>query len=227
MKIFKCGRCKKASQDYFLRYQANKHFTIEISTKISSGLRLISFGCRFRSSGKAGAHSCNPNEVQQMSIGSVGSIQSPMHHNLSVHSQPSSVPVNEQNILSPIPPSDVSPPSMTPSVENNIDQKPDIQGSNINDKTDNSQPNTSIAEGSDTSKSFKTNNHQKQSDSQCKENLSLKRPALAIQDCENMTEDDSSVNQILYDYSTWDAWYALIYSLINLNLVMNSFLSLG
>lgn len=157
-----------------------------------------------------------------MSIGSVGSIQSPMHHNLSVHSQPSSVPVNEQNILSPIPPSDVSPPSMTPSVENNIDQKLDIQSLNNLDKMmDNSQPTTSNADGSDNaSKSdLKANNQQKQSDLQSKENLSLKRPALVIQDCENLTDDDCSVNQVLYDYSTWDAWYAIIYSLNNFNLV--------
>ena len=153
-----------------------------------------------------------------------------MHHNLSVHSQPSSVPVNEQNILSPIPPSDVSPPSMTPSVENNIDQKPDIQGLNNLDKAiDNSQPSTSNADRThNASKSdFKVNNQQKESDSQSKENLSLKRPALVIQDCENLTDDDCSVNQILYDYSTWDAWYAIIYSLINFNLVTTSFLILG
>lgn len=153
-----------------------------------------------------------------------------MHHNLSVHSQPSSVPVNEQNILSPIPPSDVSPPSMTPSVENNIDQKPDIQSLINHDKTmDNSLPNTSHADCTDNaSKSdFKVNNHQKQSDSQSKQNLSMKRPALVIQDCENLTDDDCSVNQILYDYSTWDAWYAIIYSLINFNLVTVSFLFVG
>lgn len=143
-----------------------------------------------------------------MSIGSVGSIQSPMHHNLSVHSQPSSVPVNEQNILSPIPPSDVSPPSMTPSLDNNIDQKPDIQSLNNLDKTDNSQPNTSLADGSDNpSKSeFKMSNQQKQSEGQSKENTRLKRPALVVLDCETLTDDDCSMNQILYDYSTWDAW---------------------
>lgn len=134
-----------------------------------------------------------------------------MHHNLSVHSQPSSVPVNEQNILSPIPPSDVSPPSMTPSLENNIDQKPDIQSLNNLDKTiDNSQPNTSNTNGdaeSTMKADFKMNNQQTQSDAQSKENLCLKRPALATLDCENLTDDDCSINQILYDYSTWDAWY--------------------
>lgn len=142
-----------------------------------------------------------------MSIGSVGSIQSPMHHNLSVHSQPSSVPVNEQNILSPIPPSDVSPPSMTPSMENNIDQKPDTQSLNL-DKAENSQQNTSHNDGSDnTLKSeFKRNNQQKQSESQSNENTRLKRPALVVLDCETLTDDDCSMNQILYDYSTWDAW---------------------
>jgi hypothetical protein len=145
-----------------------------------------------------------------MSIGSVGSIQSPMHHNLSVHSQPSSVPVNEQNILSPIPPSDVSPPSMTPSLENNIDQKPDMQNSNNIDKTmDRSKPHTSNHDGSDCAlkNDYKNNNQQKQSNFQSKENLSLKRPALVTQDCESVSEEDCSVNQILYDYSTWDAWY--------------------
>lgn len=97
---------------------------------------------------------------------------------------------------------------MTPSLENNIDQKPDIQGLNNLDKAlDNSQPNTSNADS--TSKAdFKANNQQKQSDLQSKENLCLKRPALVIQDCETLTDDDCSLNQILYDYSTWDAWYA-------------------
>jgi hypothetical protein len=167
---------------------------------------------RFRSSsGKTGTQSCNTNEVQQMSIGSVGSIQSPMHHNLSVHSQPSSVPVNEQNILSPIPPSDVSPPS--PPQENNIDQKPDIQSTNNNlDKTiDSSQPSTSNVDSLEATSrvDFKSSTQQKQSEAQSKENLCLKRPALATQDCENFTDDDYSVNQILYDYSTWDAWYVV------------------
>lgn len=146
-----------------------------------------------------------------MSIGSVGSIQSPMHHNLSVHSQPSSVPVNEQNILSPIPPGDVSPPSMTPSMENNMDQKPDLQGLNNHDKNmDNSQPNTSNADGSgaNSKSDFKSQHQQKHSETQSKENLSLKRPALVTQDCESLTDDECSSNQTLYDYSTWDAWYA-------------------
>lgn len=132
-----------------------------------------------------------------------------MHHNLSVHSQPSSVPVNEQNILSPIPPSDVSPPSMTPSMENNLDQKPDVQSLNNVDKTmDASQSgaaNTGTTDHS-TRPDFKTSNQQKQTESQSKENLSLKRPALLVQDCETITDDDCSMNQVLYDYSTWDAW---------------------
>lgn len=147
-----------------------------------------------------------------MSIGSVGSNQSPMHHNnLSVHSQPSSVPVNEQNILSPIPPSDVSPPSMTPSMENNIDQKPDIQSLNNNtDKAmDTSQSgvvNNDTADNNSARSDYKSNNQQKQTESQSKENLNLKRPALLVQDCESLTDDDCSMNQVLYDYSTWDAW---------------------
>lgn len=151
-----------------------------------------------------------------MSIGSVGSIQSPMHHNLSVHSQPSSVPVNEQNILSPIPPSVVSPPSMTPSLDHNVDQKPDIQNINNLDKTvDNSQPSTSHADGTDSTlkADYKMNNQQKQSESQSKENFCLKRPALVALDCENSTDDDCSMNQVLYDYSTWDAWYVIINSI--------------
>lgn len=74
-----------------------------------------------------------------MSIGSVGSITaSPMQPTcLSVHSQPSSIPINDQNI-SPHQ-NDVSPHPLTPILENNInvnngsnlssnnhDQKPDI-----------------------------------------------------------------------------------------------------
>lgn len=98
---------------------------------------------------------------------------------------------------------------MTPSLENNIDQKPDIQSLNNLDKAvENSQPGTSNADGSDnTAKTdFKSSNQQKQGESQSKENLCLKRPALAIQDCESLTDDDCTGNQILYDYSTWDAW---------------------
>lgn len=166
----------------------------------------------FRSSNKPGAQSSSANETQQMSIGSVGSIQSPMHHNLSVHSQPSSVPVNEQNMISPIPPSDVSPPSMTPS-ENNIDQKPDIQGLNNSEKaTDISQPksNADVTDNTHKTDSFKTNNQQKQSETQAKENPCLKRPALVTLDCEILTDDDCSMNQTLYDYSTWDAWFVYL-----------------
>jgi hypothetical protein len=172
---------------------------------------LTSFLIDFRSSNKSGQQSCNTNEVQQLSIGSVGSIQSPMHHNLSVHSQPSSVPVNEQNILSPIPPSDVSPPSMTPSLENNMDQKNENQSSNNLDKTaDSSQPSTSIGSDGSMKMDFKASNQQKQNESQTKENLCLKRPALLTLDCENLSDDEASVNQVLYDYSTWDAWYAIL-----------------
>lgn len=138
-----------------------------------------------------------------MSIGSVGSNQSPMHHNLSVHSQPSSVPVNEQNILSPIPPSDVSPPSM----ENNMDQKPDVQNLSITDKAmDTSLSGATNVDTTDNAvrPDFKSNNQRKQTESQSKDNL--KRPALLVQDCESLTDDDCSMNQVLYDYSTWDAW---------------------
>lgn len=107
---------------------------------------------------------------------------------------------------------------MTPSLENNIDQKPDIQSINNLDKAmDNSQPNTSNADGIDgmSKADFKTNRQQKQSDAQSKENL-LKRPALVTQDCENVTDEDCTVNQILYDYSTWDAWYVfVIFSVVN------------
>jgi hypothetical protein len=121
--------------------------------------------------------------------------------------------VNEQNILSPIPPGDVSPPSMTPSMENNIDQKPDLQSLNNLDKA--TEASTSNADGSSKA-DFKASRQQKHSDSHAKENLCLKRPALMTQDCESLTDDDCSVNQILYDYSTWDAWYALfINSLVN------------
>jgi hypothetical protein len=142
-----------------------------------------------------------------MSIGSVGSIMSP-HQNLSVHSQPSSVPINEQSILSPNPRSDVSPPS--PSQDNNKDQKPDIQSRKAAEKVpqENAQPSRMTPEEFiNASKSdFRSNNHEKQSDGPSRDSKFLKRPALITQDCENFQEDDISTNQILYDYSTWDAW---------------------
>jgi hypothetical protein len=145
-----------------------------------------------------------------MSIGSVGSIQSPMHHNLSVHSQPSSVLVNEQNILSPIPPSDISPPTMTPLSDNNVDQKPDLQTLNNSEKqTDNSQPSNTAVDGTETSlrNDFKTSGSEKQNESQTKENLNLKRPLLKTLDCENILEEDVlTSSHTLYDYSTYDAW---------------------
>lgn len=97
---------------------------------------------------------------------------------------------------------------MTPS-ENNIDQKPDIQSMNNSDKAaDISQPksNADITDNS-LKVEFKTNSKEKHSETQAKENLRLKRPALVTLDCEILTDDDCSMNQTLYDYSTWDAWY--------------------
>lgn len=148
-----------------------------------------------RSSEKNAVHS---NEVQQMSIGSVGS-QSPMQHSLSVHSQPSSIPINDQNLISPIQQPDTSP--QTPSHENN-DQKPDIQNlKNLEEqnKLESSQQNRENCDSAKVSPNFSSKQFEK-------ENL-LKRPALMIQDCENNTDEDFSSNQLLYDYSTWDAWY--------------------
>jgi hypothetical protein len=161
------------------------------------------------SGGQSNSGSAMTNETsQQMSIGSVGSIQSPMHHNLSVHSQPSSVLVNEQNILSPIPPSDISPPTLTPQSDNNIDQKSDMQNSNKNEKrTENSQLNAT-ADGIETSlrNEFKSGGHENKNETQTKENLSLKRPLLKTLDCENILEEDLTTSHTLYDYSTYDAW---------------------
>jgi hypothetical protein len=97
---------------------------------------------------------------------------------------------------------------MTPSLENNIDQKPDLQNLSAIDKTmDGSQAHTSNSDASDgaSKTDFKTNSLQKPADLS-KENTYLKRPALVTQDCENISDEDSSSNQILYDYSTWDAW---------------------
>jgi hypothetical protein len=169
--------------------------------------KLTLFSCDFRSSGKNGTQSCNTNEGAQMSIGSVGSIMSP-HQNLSVHSQPSSVPINEQSILSPNPRSDVSPPS--PSTHNNKDQKTDTQNRKTAEKAqqENTQPSRMTPEEFiNASKSdFRLNNQEKQADGPSRDNKCLKRPALITQDCENFQEDDISTNQILYDYSTWDAW---------------------
>lgn len=180
-----------------------------------SSLSLSPVNCVFRSSCKNGSQSSAGNNAmtsdasQQMSIGSVGSIQSPMHHNLSVHSQPSSVLVNEQNNLSPIPPSDISPPTMTPLSDNNIDQKSDVQTLNANEKrSDNSQTNMTTDSSSSSSRNdFKScGTTEKQSEMQTKENLCLKRPLLRTQDCDTVFEDDLSTNHMLYDYSSYDAW---------------------
>ena len=37
--------------------------------------------------------------------------------------------------------------------------------------------------------------------------LSLKRPSLSSKDYENITDEDYVPHQLLYDYSTWDAWW--------------------
>lgn len=94
-----------------------------------------------------------------MSIGSVGSVTaSPMQQSLSVHSQPSSIPINDQNIISPHQ-NDVSPHPhpLTPILENNNgssnnnnnnlscsnhDQKPEIESTtNINGQMNNKHDN--------------------------------------------------------------------------------------
>lgn len=69
------------------------------------------------------------------SIGSVGSITaSPMQQNsLSVHSQPSSIPINDQNLISPNQ-NDVSPHPLTPILENNLNN---ASNSNNNNSTNN------------------------------------------------------------------------------------------
>jgi len=131
---------------------------------------------------------------QQMSIGSVGSIAaSPMHQNLSVHSQPSSIPINEQGIVSPIA---QSPLPVTP--ENHSERKPDIQNLNILNNNDNA-----VAGSSKTDSDKEGTSGSSQLDH--KEFSNLKRPALTTRDFENVT-DDYSLNQSLYDYTTWDAW---------------------
>lgn len=180
-------------------------------------------------------NSCNQgNETQQMSIGSVGSITaSPMQQNLSVHSQPSSIPINDQNIISPHQ-NDVSPRQhpLTPILENNNnnnngnssnlscsnhDQKPEIDSTtNINGQMNNNLLQKQLKQGNqdindDATTTTKMSNGQassagtsKHGDSS-KENY-LKRPALLIRDCEKNDEEDFTTNQSLYDYSTWDAW---------------------
>lgn len=183
----------------FMKHKINKISIVSI------------FRSSCKNSGSNSGSSMTNETSQQMSIGSVGSIQSPMHHNLSVHSQPSSVLVNEQNILSPIPPSDISPPTMTPLSDNNIDQKPDLQTLNnsCEKRTDNSQPSSSCAvDGIETSlrNEFKTSGSEKQNESQTKENLNLKRPLLKTLDCENLLEEDLTLSHTLYDYSSYDAW---------------------
>lgn len=127
-----------------------------------------------------------------MSIGSVGS-QSPMQQsNLSVHSQPSSIPNNDQNIISPNHQTDTSP--QTPIIISN-EQKVEISNQL---KIKNEQISSEGVHCDSSKQSFKKSFE--------KENKTFKRPALLIQDCENNIDEDLTSNQLLYDYSTWDAW---------------------
>lgn len=160
-----------------------------------------------------------------MSIGSVGSITaSPMQQSLSVHSQPSSIPINDQSIISPHQ-NDVSPHPLTPILENsNINnvktEIDDLKAQNNADMNNKHEQQQTQASGGDANDVMKISNGQttplatstsanagvtKTGDSLSRENI-LKRPALMIQDCENNNEEDFATNQSLYDYSTWDAW---------------------
>lgn len=38
----------------------------------------------------------------------------------------------------------------------------------------------------------------------------MKRPMLGSREYENIIDDDYVPQQLLYDYSTWEAWYARI-----------------
>lgn len=155
-----------------------------------------------------------------MSIGSVGTA-SPMQQNLSVHSQPSSIPINDQSIISPHQ-NDISPHPLTPILENssNINNiKTEIDDLKANVDTNKHEQQQKQTMGQDVNDSAKMSNGQtssmaamhastmatKPGDSLSRENI-LKRPALMIQDCENNNEEDFTTNQSLYDYSTWDAW---------------------
>lgn len=176
-------------------------------------------------SGGNGSGSNQGNETQQMSIGSVGSITaSPMQQSLSVHSQPSSIPINDQSIISPHQ-NDVSPHPLTPILENsgNVNSNikteiDDLKASGNGDSNKHEQQQKQATQGcQDASDATKMSNGQttstatmnaaasKPGDSLSRENT-LKRPALMIQDCENNNEEDFTTNQSLYDYSTWDAW---------------------
>lgn len=163
-----------------------------------------------------------------MSIGSVGSITaSPMQQSLSVHSQPSSIPINDQSIISPHQ-NDVSPHPLTPILENssNINnikaENDDLKAGSSADANKHEQQQKQALGGGcqDANDVTKMSNGQtsslatslnasavatKHGDSLSRENF-LKRPALMIQDCENNNEEDFATNQSLYDYSTWDAW---------------------
>lgn len=163
-----------------------------------------------------------------MSIGSVGSITaSPLQQNLSVHSQPSSIPINDQSIISPHQ-NDVSPHPLTPILENiininNIKTEIDdlkTSGNSDTNKHEQQQKQAGTSGCQDASDAMKMSNGQttlsattnasgsvaaKPGDSLTNLNA-LKRPALMVQDCENNNEEDFTTNQSLYDYSTWDAW---------------------
>jgi hypothetical protein len=145
-----------------------------------------------------------------------------MQQSLSVHSQPSSIPINDQSLISPMHQNESHP--ATP-MESNSDQKPDIQSlRNTLDEQIKNQENSQLnanggggsmnvncndapkSSSSISSSSNATNVQTKHIDSIVKDGQSFKRPVLAIRECENNAEEDFTTNQSLYDYSTWEAW---------------------
>lgn len=90
-----------------------------------------------------------------------------------------------------------------------------------NSSSSSSSSNTSIAAntcgigGSSTSGNNSTNTNSTTASASNVDNKNylalMKRPALQSRDYENIVDDDSMPQRLLYDYSTWDAWLVYIY----------------
>lgn len=84
-----------------------------------------------------------------------------------------------------------------------IKSEPNIQ-TNANATTN---MNNSNSDGTSVSGSANANSGNSTMSSDLKNILSLmKRPILSSRDYENIIDDDYMPHQLLYDYSTWDAW---------------------
>lgn len=118
--------------------------------------------------------------------------------------------------MSPNPPMSTNPGSvsspMTPS-ENNLQRSMATPGEHA-DKNSLNSPLASTSkmnrvqqvQSTDVKSNLLADKIKKENLQAASKTLSLKRPSLSSKDYENITDEDYVPHQLLYDYSTWDAW---------------------